>query len=135
MSYYSFIRVDRLVTKHITTKLNVVHWLTFFWSQGPNTKCAPSLGAPIATEFGGDMTNICLLKSTWVTFVEKKITNTCKHFAPCNCMFSIWKMNELSFIDELDEIENQFILFVKMVSIIHWFGSPKKTVTKIYSYG
>jgi hypothetical protein len=44
-------------------------------------------------------------------------------------------MNELSFIDELDEIENQFILFVKMVPIIHWFGSPKKLVTKIYGYG
>ncbi len=45
-------------------------------------------------------------------------------------MFSIWKMNELSFIDELDEIENQFILFVKMVPIIHWFGSPKKKLQK-----
>jgi hypothetical protein len=44
-------------------------------------------------------------------------------------------MNELSFIYELDEIENQFVLFVKMVSIIHWFGSPKKMVTKIYGYG
>jgi hypothetical protein len=72
MSYYSFIRVDRLVTKHIMTKLNVVHWSMFFWSQGLNTKCALFLGTPIATEFGGDMTNICLLKSTWVTFVEKK---------------------------------------------------------------
>jgi hypothetical protein len=35
-------------------------------------------------------------------------------------------MKELSFINELDEIENQFILFVKMVPIIHWIGSPKK---------
>ncbi len=45
-------------------------------------------------------------------------------------MFSIWKMNELSLLDELDETENQFILFVKMVPIIHWFGSPKKMVKK-----
>jgi hypothetical protein len=44
-------------------------------------------------------------------------------------------MNELSFIDELDETENQFILFAKMVPIIHWLGSPKKMATKIYSYG
>jgi hypothetical protein len=44
-------------------------------------------------------------------------------------------MNELSFIDELDETENQFILFVKAVPIIHWSRSPKKMVTKIYSYG
>jgi hypothetical protein len=42
-------------------------------------------------------------------------------------------MNELSLIDELDENENKFILFVKMVSIIP--GSPKKMVTKIYGYG
>jgi len=42
-------------------------------------------------------------------------------------------MNELSFIDELDETENQFILFVKMVPIIHWSRSPKKMVTKIYN--
>jgi hypothetical protein len=39
-------------------------------------------------------------------------------------------MNELSFIDELDETENQFILFVKMVPIIDWFGSPQKMVQK-----
>ncbi len=58
-----------------------------------------------------------------------------KHFARCNCMFSIWKMNELSFIDELDETENQFILFVKMISIIPWSRSPKNMVTKIYDYG
>jgi len=44
-------------------------------------------------------------------------------------------MKELSFINELDEIENQFILFVKMVPIIHWIGSPKKMVMKIYDYG
>jgi hypothetical protein len=44
-------------------------------------------------------------------------------------------MNELSFIDELDETENQFILFAKMVPIIHWLISPKKTTTKIYSFG
>jgi hypothetical protein len=44
-------------------------------------------------------------------------------------------MNELSFIDELDETENQFILFVKMVPIIHWFRSLKKMVIKIYGYG
>jgi hypothetical protein len=37
-------------------------------------------------------------------------------------------MNELSLIDELDETENQFILFVKMVLIVHWLGSPKKVV-------
>jgi hypothetical protein len=42
-------------------------------------------------------------------------------------------MNELSLIDELDETENKFILFVEMVSII--LGSPKKMVTKIYDYG
>jgi hypothetical protein len=41
-------------------------------------------------------------------------------------MFSIWEVNELPLIDELDENENQFILFVKMVPIIHWHGSPKK---------
>jgi hypothetical protein len=35
-------------------------------------------------------------------------------------------MNELSLIDELDEITNQFLLFVKMVPIIHCHGSPKK---------
>jgi hypothetical protein len=40
-------------------------------------------------------------------------------------------MNELSFINELDEIENQFILFVKLYLIIHWLGSPKKMVMKI----
>jgi hypothetical protein len=28
-------------------------------------------------------------------------------------MFSIWKINELSLIDELNETENQFILFPK----------------------
>ncbi len=50
-------------------------------------------------------------------------------------MFSIWKMNELSLIDEMDETKNQFILFVQMVPIIHWLGSPKKVVTKIYGYG
>jgi hypothetical protein len=44
-------------------------------------------------------------------------------------------MNELSLIDELDETENQFILFAKMAPIIHWLGSPKKTTTKIYNYG
>jgi len=33
-------------------------------------------------------------------------------------------MNELSLIDELDETENQFILFVKVFLII--LGSPKK---------
>jgi hypothetical protein len=44
-------------------------------------------------------------------------------------------MNEFSLIDELDETENQFILFAKMVPIIHWIGSPKKMVRKIYSYG
>jgi hypothetical protein len=44
-------------------------------------------------------------------------------------------MNELSFIDELDETEDQFILFAKMVPIIHWLRSPKKTATKTYSYG
>jgi hypothetical protein len=42
-------------------------------------------------------------------------------------------MNGLSLTDELDEIQNQFILFVKMVSIIP--GSPKKMVMKIYGYG
>jgi hypothetical protein len=50
-------------------------------------------------------------------------------------MFSILGRNELPLIDELNEIENQFILFVKMVSIIHWLGSPKKMVMKIYNYG
>jgi hypothetical protein len=35
-------------------------------------------------------------------------------------------MNELSLINELDKIKNKFILFVKMVPIIHWSGSPKK---------
>jgi hypothetical protein len=50
-------------------------------------------------------------------------------------MFSIWKIYKFSFIDELDEIENQFILFVKMVPIIHCPGSPKKMVMKFYSYG
>jgi len=44
-------------------------------------------------------------------------------------------MNEFSFIDELDDIENQFVFFVKMVPIIHWLGSPKIMVIKIYSYG
>jgi hypothetical protein len=44
-------------------------------------------------------------------------------------------VNELSLIDELDETKNQFIRVVKMVPIIHWFGSPKKMVTKIYGYG
>jgi hypothetical protein len=44
-------------------------------------------------------------------------------------------MNELSFVDELHETENQFIHVVKMVPIIHWSGSPKKVVTKIYGYG
>jgi hypothetical protein len=44
-------------------------------------------------------------------------------------------MNELSLIDELDETKNQFILFAKMVRIIHWLGSPKKTTMKIYNYG
>jgi hypothetical protein len=44
-------------------------------------------------------------------------------------------MNELSLIHELDEIKNQFIFFVKMVPIIHWSGSLKKMVTKIYGYG
>jgi hypothetical protein len=43
-------------------------------------------------------------------------------------MFNILKMNGLSLIDELDETKNQFILFVKVFSII--LGSPK-----IYSYG
>jgi hypothetical protein len=42
-------------------------------------------------------------------------------------------MNELSFIDKLDEIENQFIIFVKMISVIHWSKSPKKMVKQIYS--
>jgi len=44
-------------------------------------------------------------------------------------------MNELSFIDQLDEIENQFIPFVKMVLIIHWSISPQKMVKQIYGYG
>ncbi len=35
-------------------------------------------------------------------------------------------MNELSLIDELDETENQFILFVKVFLII--LGSPKKII-------
>ncbi len=78
------------------------------------------------------MKKICSLK-------EKNITNTCQPHSQtlctCNCMFSIWKMNELSLIDELDETENQFILFAKMAPIIHWLGSPKKTTTKIYNYG
>jgi hypothetical protein len=43
-------------------------------------------------------------------------------------MFNIWKMNELGLINELDEIENQFILFIKMVPTIHWLGDPKKMV-------
>jgi hypothetical protein len=33
-------------------------------------------------------------------------------------MFNICEVNELPFIDELDENENQFIFFVKMVPII-----------------
>jgi hypothetical protein len=37
-------------------------------------------------------------------------------------------MNELSLIDELDETENQFILLVKMVSIIP--GSLQKIIMK-----
>jgi hypothetical protein len=41
-------------------------------------------------------------------------------------MISIWEVNELPLIDELDENENQFILFVKMVPIIHWHVSAKK---------
>ncbi len=44
-------------------------------------------------------------------------------------------MNELSLIDELDETENQFIPFFKMVPIIHWSRSPKKMVKQIHSYG
>jgi hypothetical protein len=39
---------------------------------------------------------------------------------------------DFSFIDELDETENQFILFV---SIIHWFGSPKKWLQKFIVMG
>jgi hypothetical protein len=39
-------------------------------------------------------------------------------------------MNELSLINELDKIKNKFILFVKMVPIIHWSGSPKKWLQK-----
>jgi len=45
-------------------------------------------------------------------------------------MFSIWKMNELSLIDEMDETKNQFILFVQMVPIIHWLGLRKKWLQK-----
>jgi hypothetical protein len=41
-------RVDRPVTKHIRTKLNVVHWSALFWLWGLNTKCVPSLCARIA---------------------------------------------------------------------------------------
>jgi hypothetical protein len=37
-------------------------------------------------------------------------------------------MNELSLIDELDETKNQFLLFVKMVPIIHCPGSHQKMV-------
>jgi hypothetical protein len=44
-------------------------------------------------------------------------------------------MNELSLIDEQYESENQFIHVVRMVPIIHWFGSPIKLVAKIYGYG
>jgi hypothetical protein len=39
-------------------------------------------------------------------------------------------MNEFSLLDELDEILNQFIIFVKMVPIIHCLGSPKKNGVK-----
>jgi hypothetical protein len=50
-------------------------------------------------------------------------------------MFSIWEVNELPLIDEFYENENQFILFVKMIPIIHLHGSPKKMVMKIYNSG